>query len=141
MIWIGESIQRHETLLWIRYFQEAGVILWVVFFNVFIYLAVSGSQLGQAGSSYWLMGSFAVGHLLLSSGGMWALEPADSVVEDAGSLDVVHGLSSCGKGLGGPQQFPDGPGTEAMSLALQFGLFNLWTTREVPFGWFLINLT
>ena len=45
VIWIGESIQRHETLLWIRYCQEAGVILWVFFFNIFIYLAVSGSQL------------------------------------------------------------------------------------------------
>ena len=45
VIWIGESIQRHETLLWIGYCQEAGVILWVFFFNIFIYLAVSGSQL------------------------------------------------------------------------------------------------
>ena len=44
VIWIGESIQRHETLLWIGYCQEAGVILWGFFFNIFIYLAVSGSQ-------------------------------------------------------------------------------------------------
>lgn len=45
------------------------------FLNIFIYLAVSGSQLWQAGSSCWLMESFAVVHGLLSSGGMWALEP------------------------------------------------------------------
>ena len=52
VIWIGESIQRHETLLWIRYCQEAGVILWVFFLiYLFVWLCLGLSCIGEGNGS------------------------------------------------------------------------------------------
>ena len=66
------------------------------FFNLFIYLAVSGLscgmrdlRCGMQDLSLWHVGFFVAVHGLLSSCGMWALEHSGSVV-------AARGLSSCG---------------------------------------------